>query len=367
MERVLHIVPNMAMGGLETFIMNMYRNIDRNNIQFDFLVHYKVRQYYDDEIESLGGHIYRMSVREDNNFFYYIWKLHKFFCLHSEYRIIHAHMESLGIVYMLVAKLHGVKVRIAHSHNSNSEPTFKGKIKYLLSRMYSVYATDLFACSKVAGDYMFANKKYTIINNAINVDKFVFNRKVRNDVRTELNLSDKNLVIGMVGRFEKQKNHEFAVKVFKEVVRKSPEAVLLLIGKGDLESHIRYMVKKFQLEKSVRFLGIRSDMDRLYQAMDVFFMPSLFEGLPVAGIEAQASDLNCIFSDTISEELRIIPKVKYLSFDDNVNVWVDAILNTKVEDREDRHRELEHNGYDTKIGAEKLMYKYYELLKIYMR
>ena len=130
--------------------------------------------------------------------------------------------------------------------------------------------------------------------------------------------------------------------------------------------HILKLVESY-LNKQYDYIVCLFDMDRLYQALDVFFMPSLFEGLPVAGIEAQASDLNCIFSDTISEELRLIPKVKYLSFDDNINVWVDAILNTKVEDRENRHRELEHNGYDTKIGAEKLMYKYYELLKIYMR
>lgn len=367
LERILHIVPNMAVGGLETFIMNMYRNIDRNRFQFDFLVHYKNRYAFDDEIENLGGYIYRMSVRDDNNIFKYIWQLHKFFSVHSEYKIIHAHMESLGMIFMFVAKWHGVKVRIAHSHNSKAEPTVKGKIKYLLSRMYSVYATELFACSRVAGEYMFPNKKYTIINNAIDVKKFLFNDKVRNEVRKELKLSEKNLVIGIVGRFERQKNHDFALKVFKKVVTINQRAVLLLMGKGDLESDIRKKVEELHLGKSVKFLGVRSDMDRLYQALDVFFMPSLFEGLPVAGIEAQASDLNCIFADTVSQELKIIPKVKYISLDDNIDVWVNAIINAKIENRKNRYSALEHAGYEVKVVARDLMNRYQELLKICTR
>ena len=186
--RVLHIVPNMQAGGLETLIMNIYRNIDRTKVQFDFLVHYTGNYFYDDEIRSLGGRIYKLSVRDDNNFIKYLKDLDAFFKKHPEYKIVHGHMESLGQFYFKAAKKNGVPVRVAHSHNSATENTIKGKIKGLLLKRYKVFATDYFACSQKAGEFMFANKKFTVLKNAIIVNNFIYNENERNRLRKELGI-----------------------------------------------------------------------------------------------------------------------------------------------------------------------------------
>lgn len=208
--RVLHIVPNMQAGGLETLIMNIYRNIDRTKVQFDFLVHYTGNYFYDDEIRSLGGRIYKLSVRDDNNFIKYLKDLDAFFKKHPEYKIVHGHMESLGQFYFKAAKKNGVPVRVAHSHNSATENTIKGKIKGLLLKRYKVFATDYFACSQKAGEFMFANKKFTVLKNAIIVNNFIYNENERNRLRKELGIKGK-IVIGHAGRFCEQKNHKFLI------------------------------------------------------------------------------------------------------------------------------------------------------------
>ena len=170
--RVLHVVPNMNVGGLETFIMNVYRNIDRDKIQFDFLEHYIEPSVYDEEIEKLGGKIYRFSLRNDNNIFKYIIDLNKFFKEHKEYKIVHCHMSSINAILFVVAKFHGIKIRIAHSHNTTTEKTVKGFIKKICASFVKYTSTVNFACSSEAGDYLFGIKGYTVIPNAINLNDF---------------------------------------------------------------------------------------------------------------------------------------------------------------------------------------------------
>lgn len=275
--RVLHIVPNMQAGGLETLIMNIYRNIDRTKVQFDFLVHYTGNYFYDDEIRSLGGRIYKLSVRDDNNFIKYLKDLDAFFKKHPEYKIVHGHMESLGQFYFKAAKKDGVPVRVAHSHNSATENTFKGKIKGLLLKRYKVFATDYFACSQKAGEFMFANKKFTVLKNAIIVNNFIYNENERNRLRKELGIEGK-IVIGHAGRFCEQKNHKFLIDVFKKIADLENNAVLLLIGAGETFEKVKEQVCEYGLEERVIFLGVRKDIASLYQAMDCFVFPSLFEG-----------------------------------------------------------------------------------------
>lgn len=242
--RVLHIVPNMQAGGLETLIMNIYRNIDRTKVQFDFLVHYTGNYFYDDEIRSLGGRIYKLSVRDDNNFIKYLKDLDAFFKKHPEYKIVHGHMESLGQFYFKAAKKDGVPVRVAHSHNSATENTFKGKIKGLLLKRYKVFATDYFACSQKAGEFMFANKKFTVLKNAIIVNNFIYNENERNRLRKELGIEGK-IVIGHAGRFCEQKNHKFLIDVFKKIADLENNAVLLLIGAGETFEKVKEQHKRF--------------------------------------------------------------------------------------------------------------------------
>ena len=213
--RVLHVVPNMNIGGLETFIMNIYRNIDKNKIQFDFLEHYKEESAYDKEIIKLGGRIYHFSLRNDNNIFKYIINLNKFFKKHQEYQIIHCHMESIGALFFLIAKMHGVKVRIGHAHTNSTNKDLKGFIKKIISKPFKYTTTINLACSDEAGKYLFKNKKYTVIPNAINLEKFQYDSNLRENLRKSLGIKNE-FVIGHVGRLDDAKNQLFLIEVFNK-------------------------------------------------------------------------------------------------------------------------------------------------------
>lgn len=356
--RILHVVPNMQAGGLETFIMNIYRNIDRSKIQFDFLVHYQGEFFYDDEIRELGGKIYKLSVRDDNNFIKYLKDLKSFFKAHKEYKIVHGHMESLGQFYLREAKKNKIPMRIAHSHNSSTEKTVKGYMKSILLKNYHKYATDLFACSKKAGEYMFGNKRFLVWNNAINIENFLFDHSVRNEIRKELNLEDK-FVIGHIGRFCKQKNHKFIIEVFEEVLRKNKNSVLILAGKGELEDSIKELVKIKGIEDKVKFLGVRKDTSRLYMAMDCLLFPSLFEGLGIVAIEAQCSGLPVIASDVIPNEANVTSGFYKLSLSESIARWAEVvnIFNSNA-NRNNEVEKVRQAGFDIKDMTKKLE-KYY--------
>lgn len=358
--RILHIVPNMNSGGLENLIMNIYRNIDRSKVQFDFLVHYQQRGFFDDEIEKLGGKIYRFSFREDHRLFKYRKELNQFFSTHQEYKVVHAHMASLGFIYLKIAKQHGVPVRIAHSHGTSYLKTLKGYLKFLTFKLIKYQANVYFACSTEAGRYLFGQKrKFTIIPNAIDMQRFDYNEKVRKEVRSELMLDNNQFVIGNIGRFNLQKNHTFLLAIFSEIVKKKSDSILLLVGKGELEDEIKEKVKLLGLEEKVKFLGLRKDVERLYQAMDVFLMPSLFEGLPLTGIEAQASKLTCYFSDTITKEVVISDHVQFLSLMVKAGEWAESIISHSNDKRE--NVKITNNEFDSKRLARKMqtLYQHY--------
>ena len=349
--RVLQVVPNMHRAGLETLIMNIYRNIDRNVIQFDFLVHYKDRFDYDDEIDALGGKIYRLSVRNDNNLLKYLKDLKRFFKEHPEYKIVHGHMESFGFLYSRAAKRAGVKTIIAHSHNAMIEPTLKGRIKNLMNKPWKRYANVLFACSRKAGDFMFRGAPYVVINNGIRCEDFVYNPEVREECRRELGV-ERKLVLGHIGRFDPQKNHDFLIDLFADYAATHPDAILLLVGEGALEQNIRKKTEQLELSDRVRFLGVRSDTSRLYQAMDLFLLPSLFEGLPVVGIEAQSAGLPMLTADTVTPELCVTDFVEMLSLSETAEKWGQRI-DTMLEKLERRNTlaEMEKAGYNIRYTA----------------
>lgn len=359
MERILHIVPNMQSGGLETFIMNVYRNIDREKIQFDFLVHYEERKFYDNEIELLGGKIHRFSLRNDNNIFKYIKKLDAFFKEHREYKIIHCHMASIGFLIFYIARKNGVKIRIAHSHNSNTENTLKGFIKSILIKPYKYLSTHRLACSEQAGNFLFGKMDFQVIENAIDINKFLYNLDIRKKVRKELKLQDK-FVIGHIGRFCEQKNHNFLIECFAKFHKESDNSVLILIGEGELKEKIQKKVKELNIDKSVIFLGNRKDVNELYQAMDCFAFPSKFEGLGIVLIEAQVSGLNVISSSNIPEEAIVTENIKLL--DTEIDLWIknirDMSINIergKLDGREKR--------YDITSVTNKIMQMYTNILE----
>lgn len=349
MIKVLHIVPNMQAGGMETFIMNVMKNIS-SDIKFDFLVHYKEKYFYDDEIEKMGSTIYRFSLRNDKNIIKYIIELNKFFKEHKEYKIIHCHMPSIGFLIFLIAKKNGVKVRIAHSHHSSCEDNFKGKVKNFLTKFFKYTSTYNFACSKESGDYMFGKKKYKIIDNAIEIDKFLFDKTKREKIRKELNISSDTLVIGHIGRFCEQKNHSKLIDIFNKYQKTNSDSLLLLVGVGETQEKIKEKVKKLNLNKKVIFLNERKDTPALYSAFDMFVFPSNFEGLGIVLIEAQASGLYSLTTKKVVPlSAKISDRLKYV--DKN---WSEKIIKNNDYDRINIKFNKNKENYDIKNCVKKL-------------
>ncbi|MCM3386843.1 glycosyltransferase family 1 protein [Ureibacillus chungkukjangi] len=360
--RVLHVVGRMDRGGIETLIMNLYRNVDRTKVQFDFLCHYGREADYNEEIRSLGGRIYEMPVIKSttktyyHKVFQYIRALDSFFKEHKEFKVIHGHMTNTASIYMPIAKKYGIDCRIAHSHLNRARKGLSGVITNILQLSINRVATDYFSCSNKAAEWLFSHNainsdKFKIINNAIDTNAFRFNQSTREEIRNKFNLKNKT-VIGHVGRFYYEKNHEFLLKIFNSILNNNPASVLMLIGDGVLKDSIEERVKELKIEDNVLFLGSRDDVNKLMQAMDVFVMPSHFEGLPVVGVEAQASGLPCFFSDNLTKELDITGNVNYLSLNKGPSEWATEILNLTMNfKRTDTTRLVVENGYDISSTA----------------
>lgn len=328
--RILNLFTIMNRGGAETMVMNYYRAIDKSKIQFDFMVHRQERGAYDDEIEAMGGRIFRMCPIYPQNLFRYKRMLKEFFDNHPEYQILHSHMSELGYFAFKEAIRHHVPVRICHAHNAPvfSSETAIEKLKRvpreLLARQMRKLSTDYFTCSQIAGDWLFGKKnseKLIFMRNAIDTVTFAYNKTNVQKVKAEFGWTNK-FVIGHVGRFCPQKNHDFLIDIFHEFHAKHPESVLVLVGSGELQHTIQEKVKRLGLEKHVCFLGNRSDMPNVYQAFDIFLFPSFYEGLPVSLIEAQASGLPCVISDTISKQTRLTPAYYSISLKEKPKQWV---------------------------------------------
>ncbi len=351
--RILQVVTHMERGGLESMIMNYYRYIDREKIQFDFLVHRQERAAYDDEIESLGGRIYRLPRlvpwRKS-----YLSALNRFFDEHQEFNVVHVHQDCLSSVILKAAMQHNVPVRIAHSHNANQDRNLKYPIKLWCRRSIPRCATHLFACGKDAGDWMFGGAPYQIINNAIDVTTYTYDTNKHVELRRHLGLADE-LVIGHVGRFNPQKNHSFLIDIFAALLKKEPNAVLLLVGGGEGMSKMQEKAQELGIAKHVRFLGVRSDVADLMQAMDVFVFPSLYEGLPVTMVEAQAAGLPCIISDKVPTECILTEGlVDIMPLSASPEAWAEKILAKRAIPRTDRRAEIAAHGFDITTEAVKL-------------
>ena len=345
MIRVLHVVTYMGRGGLETMLMNYYRHIDRSKVQFDFLVHREFEADYDEEIKSLGGRIYHVSrlVPWSRR---YKAELRRFFRTHPEYKIVHVHQDCLSSVALQCAKECGIPVRIAHSHNSNQDKNIKYLFKRYYMRKIPETATELFACGKAAGDWMFGAEKY------------IYEEEKAKKIKKELDL-EKNLVIGHIGRFNPQKNHKFLIDIFEKCFEKNQKVRLMLIGDGEGRKEIENKVKERGLQDNVIFMGVRRDVPELLQAMDVFVFPSLYEGLPVTMIEEQAAGVPAVISDRVSEEC-IITKdlVKVEGLEETPEQWAGEILKQVKISKRDRSEEIKKAKYDVETNA-KWLEEYY--------
>lgn len=330
--RVLHVLGAVANGGVEAVIMNYYRNIDKSKIQFDFVVHNDANENYIKEVLSKGAKVYKITPYNKNIFKF----MYEIYCIiqSNQYQIVHSNMNALSGFALLPAYLAGAKVRILHNHTTdNTAEGIRTIVKRLLRPFAKLFANQYWACSNLAAEWMYGknavtNGKVTIINNAINLEKFKFNKEKREKLRKELSLEN-CFVIGHVGRFMKQKNHEFLIDVFYEVLKQKENARLLLIGDGKLKLQIEAKVKNLGIEKAVKFLGVRNDVADLYNTMDVFVLPSLYEGLPVVGVEVQANGLPFICSDKVTEEIILVKNIKRLSLKNKHRVWAEEILKAK--------------------------------------
>lgn len=380
---VLHVLGGVGLGGAESRIMDLYRQMDRGEIQFDFLVHsaavregfQEVRrtdggtgkqngksegnvrkpQFYDEEIQDMGGHIYVLPKFKVYNYFAYRKAVRAFFVSHREFQVVQGHMTSTAGIYLPIAKKTGAPVTVAHARNAGVVKGLKGLATRFFRRGLAKKADYCFACSQLAGQDVFGEAamragQVKVIYNAIDVSRFAYDEKVRQETRAQLGLSGE-LALGHVGRFEYQKNHPYLLEVFAAVCKECRDAVLLLLGDGKDRTAMEEKCRQLGIDGRVRFLGNRKDAERFYQAMDFFLLPSFFEGLPGVLVEAQAAGLRCLVSDTVTREAKATALVTYLSIEEAPARWAEEIMKQMDYTRMDTAGELREAGFDVRTQA----------------
>jgi glycosyltransferase involved in cell wall biosynthesis len=353
--RVLQVFAQMNRGGAESMIMNLYRYIDRKKVQFDFIVHTDEKCVFDDEIELLGGKIFNVDAYEGKNHIAYKRWWNNFFKAHPEYKIVHGHVRSTASIYLKIAKKYGL-ITIAHSHSTSSGTGAAAVVKNILQYPIRYTADYFLACSNPAGMWLFGKKtcqknNYFVLNNAIDAKKFICDENRRKDIRKSFQMEDK-FVIGHIGRFDDPKNHEFLIEIFKKVHEKKDNAVLILVGDGKLRYSIEKKVANMGLSDSIVFTGVRSDISELLQAMDAFVFPSLFEGLGIVVIEAQASGLPCIVSDVLPQEVYVTNLIQTISLKESESSWAEKVLAyDKGYERRNTYEQMKSSGYDIRATA----------------
>lgn len=363
-KRILHITEMLSAAGIESFIMNVYRNIDRSKIQFDFLVLRDQKEFYDNEISSLGGEKYFVHSEIKNTLARVLDESRqiKTFLEQHHYDVVHIHYTTpLRAFYLKAAKEAGVPVRIYHSHSAAVSGKSKLKLavyKYC-QNVIDKYATDCFACSEAAAKWVFSERtlkenKVKIIHNGIDINRFLFNESIREEYRAKLGLEDSFTLIN-TGRFTEQKNQSFILDIVDGLKKEGHNIKLLLLGDGPLKDSYESRVKQLGLEDSVLFLGVKPNVQDYLFAADCYVMPSFYEGLPVAGIEAECSGLPCFFSDNITEEVELGNQTHFLPLEAGRNVWVNKVMN--CEPNENRAKATDYvrvAGYDIHDVAEKM-------------
>ncbi len=366
MLRVLHSVSNMARAGIETMLMNYYRNIDRSKVQFDFLANKPVPGEYDDEIRSMGGRVFVSPGLNPLHYPQYKRFVADLLQESPEIKIVHAHNEAMGYYALQSAKDAGIRVRIAHAHNTQIIRDYKYPLKLFCKQLLPGAATDYWSCGRDAGIYYYGEKRWNesgfILHNAIDVQKFAFQQECRARLR-QLYCLGECFVIGHVGRFNVQKNHSRLLDIFAELTKAVTDARLVLIGTGELEQEVKEKARAMGIQDKLLFLGQMANVSDWYQAMDCFVLPSLFEGLPVVGIEAQAAGLPCVFSDRVTDEVLLSPGAHRVSLQADDTEWVRQILaaGQSGTDRDQGADIVRQAGYDIHVQARKLQDIYLEM------
>lgn len=362
--RVAQIIGKAINGGTEAFAMNYYTHIDRSKVQFDFFVESTSKIIDKEKIDSLGGKV--VIIPSYTHIFSYIKTLKKLF-KGGNYDIVHSNMNALSVFALYAAKKAGVKVRIAHSHSTtNKKEHLRNFIKNILRLFSKKYATHYFACSELAGRWLFGDKTFnkgqvTVINNAIELEKYKFNEQKRDSLRAKYGLANQ-FVIGHIGRFMSQKNHTFLIDIFNEVQKRRTDVRLLLIGDGPLYDEIVNKVHTLNLDDKVIFTGVKQNAYDYYNAMDVFVLPSLYEGFGMVLIEAQANGLPCVVSTEVPEDVNVAGQVDFLNLNDSAEYWANHIVNLDTQtDRSAYFYKIKNSAFDIKSEAKKLEDKYFKI------
>ena len=348
--RILQVSYSMDLGGAETLIMNLYRNIDRTKVQFDFLLHSDEESAYEKEILTLGGRIYRIPRFLGYNKVSYDKNLGEFLSNHPEHRIIHDHLMDSASETFRVAKKMG-RITIAHSHTEIKDKSLEDCIRFFFRKNLYKRADYRFACSNKAGEWLYRKKAdFTVIKNGIETEKYVFNEETRKEKRIELGMTDDDYIIGTVGRLVEQKNQKRILEIFSEYLKLNQKSKLVIVGDGSLRETLEKTTKTLGIEGNVLFLGQRRDVPSILMAFDTFILTSFSEGLGIALIEAMASGLPCIFTSTIPKEVNVSPSLVHrLSLDTPDSEWAKEILSSKpLERREEGYKIVEKAGFDIK-------------------
>lgn len=359
--RVLHIVTSMNIGGIENFIMTVYRNIDRTRVQFDFLKHRDSHDFYDDEIVAMGGRIYCLPPINPLKQRLYDKAASHFFREHKEtYKIVHSHINTFSAYPLRIARREGYKVLIAHAHATTKTLDIKTPFRLYTKCIITKYITDAFACSAAAGKWLFKDFSYEIIPNVIEANRFFYMESIKKDVRAELGIDNAAYIIGMVANFSAIKNHEYLVSIFSGILKEIPNSYLVFVGDGEMRSDIEDKVHRMGFDNRVVFLGQREDVPRLLQALDVFALPSITEGFSISALEAETVGVPCVLSTGIPKDVKLFSEMNtcFLPLQDK-NAWIAKIVSLKDVKKKNWVQEVSETRYDAKTSSEKLL-EFYE-------
>lgn len=348
----------MGYGGIESMVMNYYRNINKDKVQMDFVFFGEGEGLYDEELLNNGSRLFHLPIKSKH--YFKSQKAMKTLLLNEKYDVVHANLNAAGILAaMKMAKKCAVPMRVAHAHSTNHGTISKIRWfwnDYARKNIFK-YTTHNFACSDIAGEWYFGKQNFTIVPNAIKTERFLFNQKIRERVRNE-NQCDDNLIIGHVGNLGYPKNQRFLLKVFAHLVAREGNAQLWLVGEGEDREELEQFARTLNISSKVRILGKRDDVHLLMQAMDVFVLPSFFEGFPVVVVEAVAADLPCVISDSITKMTLLSDKVRMVSLEDSIDKWVSEIEEVSSEERKNSLELITEKGFNIAVEAKKLEHFY---------
>lgn len=362
MIKVLHIVSSINGGGVGAVVYNYYSHMNKDLINFDIIaLEEEGNQFLHEPFKKLGAEIYYVSKNFKDRF-KQVYKIMS----ENKYDVVHCHMEDVSAIYLMLAKKVGINVRIGHGHLANiDEKNVTYYIKRCFKPFLKYYATHSYACGLDAGKYLWGKKavekgNVEIMHNAVDVELNKYNPEIRKKVRNQLRLSDE-MVVGNIGRFSYQKNHEFLINCFFEVQKVHKNAILLLVGEGELKDDVIKLITSLNINDKVRLLGLRKDVNELLQAMDIFVLPSRYEGLPVVGIEAQAAGLPCIISDAVTKEMKVIDGVEFLPLNKGSKYWSDKIIELyEQHSRQNSKDDMIKYGFDIETEAYRVGKLYFE-------